>query len=94
MRRHDEQRFQNQVLRLAKLCGWWTYHTYDARRSQPGFPDLVLVKDRILFRELKTDTGRITPEQKHVIELLTTAGADAAVWRPKDWQEIESTLTR
>ena len=37
-----EKAFQTAVVELAELCGWKVYHTYDSRRSAPGFPDLVL----------------------------------------------------
>ncbi len=39
-----EKPFQAQVVELARLSGWLTYHTHDSRRSQSGFPDLVLVR--------------------------------------------------
>ena len=83
-----EKQFQSHVLRYAKKRGWQAYHTYDSRRSEPGFPDLVLVRNKVLFRELKTDTGRLTDAQKAWGQRLTTAGADYAIWRPKQLQEI------
>ena len=83
-----ETRFQNQVLKLAKRFGWMAYHTYDARRSEPGFPDLVLVRERVLFRELKTDTGSISKAQEAWGGALIKAGADFKVWRPRDMQAI------
>ena len=36
----NEKKFQSQVVRIAKVFGWLCYHTYDSRRSEPGFPDL------------------------------------------------------
>ncbi len=89
-----EKQFQAMVERLAKLLGWEAYHTHDSRRSQPGFPDLVLVHPTrgVLFAELKADAGKVRPNQERWIALLTQAGADARVWRPKDWPEIERVL--
>ena len=75
------------------MCGWLVYHTHDSRRSQPGFPDLVLVKNRVLFRELKTDKGRLTATQKEWIRALWDAGADIAVWRPADIDDVAHELT-
>ena len=89
-----EKDFQAQVIRIAKALGWLIYHTYDSRRSEPGFPDLVMVRgDRILYRELKTEKGRLTPHQKIWGEKLSEAGADYAVWRPSMKDEIESELS-
>ncbi len=58
----------------------------------PGFPDLVLVRKVVIYAELKSKTGRLTPEQKQWLDALTNAGQDCRVWRPTDWAEIERTL--
>ena len=63
--RIPEKEFQGQVLDLAKLLGWLCYHTHNSRRSAPGFSDLVLARPPVVrFVELKTDTGRLRPEQR------------------------------
>ena len=91
----NEKLFQSRVVDASKVFGWLCYHTYDSRRSEPGFPDLVLVRDnKVLFRELKTDKGRLTSAQKLWGDNLTEAGADYAVWRPKDMDEIAIELRR
>lgn len=89
-----EKQFQAQVICLAKQTGWLVYHTYDSRRCEPGFPDLVLVRDRILFRELKTEKGRLTLHQRNWGEKLKAAGSDYAVWRPADMLLILNSLTK
>lgn len=60
-----------------------------------GFPDLVAVRPerngrsgRVLFIELKTDTGRLTKEQKEWQADLEGAHAEAYVWRPRDWTTL------
>jgi hypothetical protein len=83
----SEDAFLAQVRRLASDLGWLTYHTHDSRRSESGFPDLVLIspqQGRILFRELKKMKGRVSADQKSFLEALTAVGQDAAVWRPDD----------
>lgn len=79
----SEAAFQQQI---KKTCEWMNlavYHTHDSRRSQPGFPDLVIAgANGVLYRELKTETGRVTPMQQYWLDLLVEGGADAAVWRP------------
>ena len=89
-----EKQFQTQIVMVAKANGWIVYHTYDSRRSEPGFPDLVLVRDRVLFRELKTNTGRVSVAQKDWGDALTKAGADFKVWRPSDLKAIIKELGR
>lgn len=97
----SEADLQSCVETAARYRGWLAYHTHDSRRSQAGFPDLVLIQgDRILWRELKTMTGRIRPEQHQWLNALTTAGSDVAIWRPIDWlngtidRELATTGTR
>lgn len=81
-----EAELQNQILDLCKHMGLLAYHVYDSRRSVPGFPDLVIVgKRHVLYRELKTQRGRVSKEQDQWLEALHHAGADASVWRPSDW---------
>lgn len=95
MKRERESDFQAQVIHVAKLYGWLCYHTYDSRRSTPGYPDLALlhpVKHRYLLRELKTDRGRLKPAQSLWIETLKLSGIDAAIWRPSQWDAIIETL--
>lgn len=82
-----EADLQTRILGHARALGWLAYHTHDSRRSQPGFPDLVLVSERrgrVMFRELKTERGRLSDDQRTWLRALTAAGMDAAVWRPAD----------
>lgn len=89
----DEAAFQARVKSFAGRHGWECYHTHNSKRSDPGFPDLVLARPpRILFRELKTETGKVSDDQKKWLLLLAACGLDAAVWRPSQWDEIQETL--
>ena len=76
------------------LFGWLCYHTHDSRRSEPGFPDIVMVRPpSVLFAELKTDTGRVTPAQRMWLEALGRCpGIEAYVWRPSDFDAIVERL--
>lgn len=89
-----EKEFQSQVLTLAHLQSWLCYHTFDSRRSAAGFPDLTLVRERVVFIELKTDTGKLSASQEHWIAALRKAGAEVHVFRPSQWDEIEDVLRR
>lgn len=81
-----EAELQAAVRDLAHRLGLLTYHTSDSRRSNAGWPDLVIVGRKLLIRELKTETGRVRPEQREWIGALASAGVDVAVWRPSDWR--------
>lgn len=91
----SEKQFQQWVVDLARRLGWLVYHTFDSRRSAPGFPDLVLVRgDRLLFRELKAANGVVSAHQRVWLHGLKLARADVDVWRPKDMKKIEQELRR
>lgn len=84
-----EAEFQANILDAVRTLGLQAYHTHDSRRSQKGFPDLVIVgATGVLFRELKTMTGKVTEEQKYWLSILHAAGADVAVWRPNLWPDV------
>lgn len=90
-----EKEFQTQVIALAKLNGWLVYHTHDSRRSEPGFPDLVLVKGaQLIFAELKLDYARTSIEQDRWIDALSHTPARVLVLRPLCWAFIEALLSR
>ncbi len=92
----SEREFQNQIIALARMTGWRVYSIPDSRHaSLAGFPDLVLwntKKKTTLFCELKTDKGRIRPEQTVVHEELRECGQTVFIWRPRDWDLVVETL--
>jgi hypothetical protein len=88
-----EKDFQATVVAAAEQLGWRAFHTYDSRRSEPGFPDLVLVRERVVFVELKTERGRVSAEQAAWVAALCEAGAECHVWRPGDWKPLIRVLT-
>ena len=92
----NERTFQAAIVELAKLTGWRIYHAFDSRRSEAGFPDLVMTRDgRILFAELKTERGRVSEAQREWLTALASCpGLEIYVWRPADWDAIERTMRR
>ena len=88
-----EKQWQSQVVDLARLTGWRVYHTFDSRRSQPGYPDLTLVKDRAVFLELKTEEGKLSAAQKDWLAALLDAGTETYVARPEDFDDLAKVLS-
>jgi hypothetical protein len=101
-----EDQLQEAVIDLAHLLGLRVAHFRPARIGPPGrerwvtpveadgkgFPDLVIAGgSEVIFPELKSDTGRLSPEQKLWQAAL---GSRFRVWRPADLQSgrIESEL--
>lgn len=85
----SEAAFQKRILDYCQLRGFKVFHDTDPRRNERGWPDLVIGgPNGVLFRELKTNTGRIRPEQEVWITLLQDAGVDARIWRPRDWEHV------
>jgi hypothetical protein len=82
------------VLDMASTLGIRTAHFRPAKTAQgwrtpvqgdgQGWPDLVLVGAKVLFRELKSARGVTSAEQKLWLASLTRAGQDAGVWQPAD----------
>ena len=83
-----EHQLLDAVRAACKWSGLLCYHTHDSRRSEPGFPDLVVVGPHgVLWRELKSSRGRLSPDQVRWLDRLSQAGADADVWRPDSWPD-------
>ena len=98
-----EADWQATVMDYARLLGWHVTHFHDSRRERggklvgdadaAGWPDLVLIRGgAILFRELKTERGRLSGPQAEMLTRLRDAGQDVGVWRPRDWERVQREL--
>ena len=77
-----EKLFMQSVIDLATVLGWAHFHVFDSRRSDSGWPDVVLAKPpRLLAVELKGPRGRLTAEQERWLSLLASCGVETHVWR-------------
>ena len=74
--------------------GWLYYHTQDSRRSQPGFPDLVMLRGkRQVVAELKRQKGaKPSEKQQNWLDRYKAVGAEVYVWRQAHIPEIEEIL--
>jgi hypothetical protein len=88
---HHGEGGQSQVKELATTCGWKAYHTFDSRRSASSFPDLVLVRDRVVFLDLKQEQGTVSDAQREWGHALLAGGAEFFV-RPRHLDTIGAVL--
>ena len=103
----SEEAFQARVVDLAHVYGWRvasfrpvrvqrangsTYYQTPFGDDGVGFPDLLLVRDQVVYAELKAQNGILRPDQRDWRDALLAAGAIHYVWRPSDWPMVERTL--
>lgn len=101
-----EAELQDAIIEAAQIGGWMVAHfrpgmlgngkwVTPVQANGKGFPDLVLCHpDRgVIFAELKSEKGHLTPEQHGWIFALEQAGAEAHVWRPSDLDDVIELLT-
>lgn len=89
----SEKAFMWRVINEAESRQWLCYHTFTSVRSEPGFPDLVMVrKSRLIFAELKSEKGKLSKEQETWLASLRLTAVEVYCWRPSDWSEIQRVL--
>lgn len=81
-----ESELQRLVETHLDRLGYTWFHDNDSRRNRPGLPDIVAVGRKVLFIELKSDTGALKPDQHKWMYALQDAGAIYRLWRPEDWR--------
>lgn len=61
-----------------------------------GFPDLLMVRERVLAVEVKGGSHKPTVEQSDWLIAMRMAGATTAVWTPREWDDgtVIEELTR
>lgn len=102
-----ESQLQDAVIDCARTLGWMCAHFRPAKTTSgrwvtpvqadgAGYPDLTLVRDRVIFAELKNARRPLEPEQVVWRAWLEAAGAEYHLFRPADWVDgtIENILRR
>lgn len=92
--RQTEKAFMAQVVEAAKLFGWLAWHPFLSKWSARGFPDIVLVRPpRVVFAELKSEKGKLTPDQERWLDLLGACpGVERYAWWPRDLDDVVAVL--
>jgi hypothetical protein len=57
-----------------------------------GFPDVICVRERVLYIEAKCGAGRLSEDQKGWRDVLLAAKAEWYCFKPHDWPTIEEVL--
>ena len=94
-KRGPEAYFQEQIRDLVyNKLGCFYFHDHDSRRNYPGFPDTVIVRgDTLVFSELKSETGVVTPDQRAWLDALSRVKyLDVAMWRDFQMQDVADYL--
>ena len=100
----SEAELLDSVIELAHLFGWRIAHFRPAMPKHgwrtpvaadgKGFPDLVLVRERVLFVELKSAKGRLSDDQLDWAAALVNGSAEVHCWRPADWSGTVERILR
>lgn len=104
----NEAAWQARVIACAQRLGWRVAHfprvnpegrwRTAVAADAKGYPDLTMLRgSRLIFAELKTDKGRLRPDQRAWIEQLCHASAmsygfEVYLWRPRDWHDVQRLL--
>jgi len=83
--RMPEKELQQLVTDLCRLLGLPHFHVRHSAGMTAGWPDSVIIGTRVIYRELKSEHGQLSPDQRAIGGKLSAAGADGKVWRPRDW---------
>lgn len=97
-----ESDWQATVVELLEVLGYRTMHVrrtigkgnrWTTSTSVSGWPDLFAWRPgRLVAIELKSQRGRVTPEQEQVLAELAEAGVDCRMARPDDFDELHEWL--
>ena len=100
----SEKLFQDQVIQIANTCGWDAHHIRPGKYGATwktdglaGMPDLILIGQRgqgIIWAELKSRTGKLSPIQEQRLVQLMENGQECYVWRPADVDKIVARLSK
>jgi len=101
---HDasEKLFMDKVMQIAKMNSWMIHHPTPHqvrpgvfRSDGAGVPDLMLVSTTgrgIIWAELKTETGKLSPLQRMWGQSIKANGGEYYVWRPNQIELIAERL--
>jgi hypothetical protein len=93
-----EKELQKAIVDTAHLLGWRVAHFRTAMNKRgaymtpvgadgKGWPDLCLVRERVVFAEVKAGKNTLDPEQVVWRDRLAAAGGEWHLWDENAWNE-------
>jgi hypothetical protein len=90
-----EADLQKAIIGRAQSLGWKVMHPLPGQTRDgwatttqgdgKGYPDLTLVRERIIWAELKADGKYLSVEQKLWRDWILAAGGEWYCWKPRHW---------
>ena len=68
--RMPERELQQLVTDLCRHLGLSHFHVLNSRGMTAGWPDSVIIGTKVIYRELKSEHGQLTPEQRAIGDRL------------------------
>jgi hypothetical protein len=97
-----EKDWQAEVIELSHIFGWYVAHFRPALTKHgwrtpvaadgEGYPDLSIVRERVIWLELKREKTHCTPAQIEWLRCLVAAGAEVYVPRPRNFDALGQVL--
>jgi hypothetical protein len=100
-----EKELQKLIIDVAHLFGWMVAHFRSVETKRQGwqtpvqadgqgFPDLCLVRDRVVFVEVKVGYNKLSVHQERWRDRIIASGTEWYEWREDHWQagEVEKVL--
>jgi hypothetical protein len=94
----SEKELQASIIEMGRFYGWRIAHFTSVTDSRgfsrtpvsadgKGFPDLCMVRDRIIFVEVKVGYNKLRAEQEEWRDAIILAGGEWYIFREKEWAE-------
>ena len=94
LRTISEKGYAQQIYDLARYYHWRCYRTHDSRHSPAGYPDFSLLHGRRhVYAEIKSEKGKLAPEQRAWLLALLQAGHEVYLFRPSNWSLVVDVLS-
>lgn len=95
-----EKELERAIAEMARFLGFMVFHARPAQTSKgwrtpvaydgKGYPDLTLVGNgRVVFLEVKSDKGKLSPDQEGWKRHIIQAGAEYFLLTPQSWTSGE-----